>query len=255
MIEILSYDDSRLDAFCRRTEHQLRSEDGCFVAESPDIIQKALAAGCIPVCALTQKEASFPCPTYYVSKALLSRMPGYSKTGGVLCLMKRPPLSAVDEILIGKRRIAVAENMMNPTNLGSLFRSASALGVEALLLTKGATDPYYRRCIRVSEGAVFSLPWAWIDPLPLGGIRQLRALGFQQVAMALRQDSVALSDPLLQSIPKLSIVLGTEEQGLCNETLALCDHTVKIPMTHGVDSLNVGAAAAVAFWALCRLGE
>jgi len=255
--------DPRLDAYARLTEAQLAHVPGpghgLFIAESPKVIHRALDAGCRPVSVLVEegiydqeaKELLARCPdvpVYIGKNEVLAKLTGYKLTRGLLCAMERPALQDPEQILEKARRIAVLEDVVNPTNLGAIFRSAAALGMDAVLLTPGCSDPYYRRCARVSMGTVFQVSWAFWDK-PLG---YLRELGFQTAAMALREDTLSIDDPVLRAAPRLAVVLGTEGEGLTDAAIAQCDHTVKIPMYHGVDSLNVAAAAAVAFWELSK---
>ena len=271
VIEIAGFSDPRLDIYARLTENQLRSghglEDKLFIAESPNVIHRALDAGYEPVSLLMErkhikgqaKEVAARCgeiPLFTAALPVLKELTGFPLTRGVLCAMKRKPLRSMEEVCANARRIAVLEDVMNPTNLGAIFRSAAALGMDAVLLTPASTDPLYRRCVRVSMGAVFQVPWAYVsDDLadwPGAGMERLRAMGFRTAAMALREDSLAVDDPALLAAERLAVVLGTEGEGLADETIAACDWTVRIPMCHGVDSLNVAAASAVAFWGLGR---
>ena len=261
--EIIDFSDPRLDVYARLTEAQLLNRfepaKGMFIAESPKVIMRALDAGCIPVSLLVERghinaeaeEAIARCgdvPVFTAPLPVLTQLTGFQLTRGMLCAMRRPPLRSAEEVLTNARRVALLEDVMNPTNLGAIFRSAAALGVDAVLLTPASTDPLYRRCARVSMGTVFQVPWAYLP----GGITQLRELGFTTAAMALRDDSLSVDDPILAAQEKLAIVLGTEGDGLKDGTISDCDYTVRIPMSHGVDSLNVAAASAVAFWQLCR---
>ena len=263
-IEITDFHAPELDVFARLTEAQLLNrfepKKGMFIAESPKVIQRALAAGCRPVSLLVERshcnqeamEAIESCgdvPVFTAPLPVLTQLTGFQLTRGMLCAMFRPPLPKPEEILAGTSRVAVLEDVMNPTNLGAIFRSAAALGMEAVLLTPGCTDPLYRRSARVSMGTVFQVPWTY-----LGQDWQalLRSLGFRTAAMALTDDSVPIDCPALVEEEKLAIVLGTEGDGLAQSTIANCDYTVKIPMSHGVDSLNVAAASAVAFYQLGR---
>ena len=269
VIEIAGFDDPRLDIYARLTENQLRSghglEDKLFIAESPNVIHRALDAGYEPVSLLMERkhidgqarEVAARCgdiPLFTAELPVLKELTGFPLTRGVLCAMKRKPLLSVEEVCAGARRIAVLEDVMNPTNLGAVFRSAAALGMDAVLLTPASTDPLYRRCVRVSMGAVFQVPWAYISAdladWPGPGMERLRAMGFRTAAMALRDDSLSVDDPALLAAERLAVVLGTEGDGLQDDTIAACDWTVRIPMSHGVDSLNVAAASAVAFWVL-----
>lgn len=269
VIEITDFEAPELDVYARLTEAQLYNkrepEKGLFIAESPNVIHRALDGGCIPVSMLMErkhvegqaKEVIARCgdvPVYVSTIDVLTRLTGFALTRGVLCAMRRPPLKTAEEICAGAKRIAVLENIMNPTNLGAIFRSAAAIGVDAVLLTPACSDPLYRRCVRVSMGTVFQVPWAQIgeeiEDWPEKGMEMLRGMGFKTAAMALRDDSYSIDDPVLKAQEKLAIVLGTEGEGLADGTIASCDYTVRIPMSHGVDSLNVAAAAAVAFWEL-----
>ncbi len=258
IIPITHLQDPALDVYARLSENQLvnrdKPEDGLFIAESPKVIQRALDGGCRPRSFLVEdkqleKEAApliarcGDIPVYTAPFDVLTELTGFKLTRGMLCAMSRPPLRSAREVCQNARRVAVLENVMNPTNIGAIFRSAAALNMDAVLLTGGCCDPLYRRAIRVSMGTVFQVPWAWIDD-----VSQLKDLGFQTAAMALTDDSISIRDPRLQQAEKLAIVLGTEGDGLADSTIASCDFTVKIPMTHGVDSLNVAAASAVAFW-------
>ena len=255
--------------FARLTEGQLRqsiqAERGLFIAESPKVIGRALDAGFVPVSLLTQRdhirgqarELIARCgdlPVYTADDGLLARLTGFPLTRGVLCAMKRPVLPTVEDLCAGARRVAVLEGIADPTNVGALFRSAAALDVDAVLVTPTCCDPLYRRAVRVSMGTVFQVPWTRIGETPADwpeqGMARLRALGFKTAAMALSDQSVSLEDPALAAEERLAIVLGTEGDGLARQTIARCDYTVRIPMGHGVDSLNVAAAGAVAFWQL-----
>jgi rRNA methylases len=270
IIEITDFSDPNLDAFARLTERQLmnrdKPEDGLFIAESPLVIHRALDAGYEPVTLLMERKhiegqaadviARCGVPVYTAPLDVLERITGYKLTRGVLCSMRRKDLPTVEEICKNARRIVVLEDVMNPTNVGAIFRSAAALGMDAVLLTPSCSDPLYRRAVRVSMGTVFQIPWTHIGEeltdWPQPGLERLRALGFRTAAMALREDAVSLDDPALMAEEKLAIVLGTEGEGLADGTIADCDYTVRIPMSHGVDSLNVAAASAVAFWQLSR---
>lgn len=266
VIEIESFSDPALDVYARLTENQLVNRadpaNALFIAESPNVIHRALDAGCVPVSMLLERkhvegqarEIIARCgdvPIYTSGLEVLTQLTGFPLTRGVLCAMRRPKLPTPEEICKNARRIAVLENIMNPTNLGAIFRSAAALNMDAILLTPACTDALYRRCVRVSMGTVFQIPWTYLDrEWPEPGMSFLRAMGFRTAAMALRDDSVSVDDPGLMAEPKLAIILGTEGDGLAGETIADCDYTVKIPMSHGVDSLNVAAASAVAFYQL-----
>lgn len=269
IIEVTDLADPRLAPYVSLTEAQLRNrlepELGIFIAESPKVIDRALDAGYEPVSLLMERkhlagqgapiiERCGGVPVYTASDDLLAQLTGYPLTRGVLCAMRRPTLPTVEELCRDARRVAVLENIVDHTNIGAIFRSAAALGMDAVLVTPSCCDPLYRRSARVSMGTVFQVPWTRIGETcgdwPQSGLDRLRALGFKTVAMALRNDTVDIDDPGLQNAEKLAIVLGTEGDGLKPETIAQCDDTVKIPMARGVDSLNVAAASAVAFWAL-----
>ena len=269
IIEITDFSDPRLDLFARLTEGQLRrqqeSEQGIFIAESPKVIQRALDGGYRPVALLMEQKhihgdaadilAQCPdVPVYTASRDVLESLTGFALTRGVLCAMERRPLPAVEDLLKDARRVAVLEGIVDPTNVGAAFRSAAALNMDAVLVTPTCCDPLYRRAARVSMGTVFQVPWTRIGDdhtqWPHPGLERLRALGFKTAAMALRTDSVSVDDPALLAEEKLAVVLGTEGDGLASDTIAGCDYTVMIPMSHGVDSLNVAAASAVAFWQL-----
>lgn len=268
IIEITDFSAPELDVYARLRETQLLNrhepENGIFIAESPRVIERALDAGCIPLSFLAEKkhveteakeliERCGEVPVYVAEFDVLTQITGYKLTRGMLCAMRRPPLRTPAEVCTGARRIAILENVVNPTNVGAIFRSAAALNMDAVLLTPDCSDPLYRRAIRVSMGTVFQIPWAFLDEQmlwPEDGIAFLREQGFKNVAMALRNDTVNIDDPVLQKEEKLAIILGTEGEGLLTETIDGCDYTVKIPMSYGVDSLNVAAASAVAFWEL-----
>ncbi len=270
IIEITDFDAPELDVYARLTEVQLLNrrepDKGMFIAESPLVIERALDAGCVPVSFLMEtkhaqgkaKHLIDRCggiPVYTAELDVLTQLTGFKLTRGTLCAMYRPRLPSVGEVCKDARRVAVLENVMNPTNIGAIFRSAAALGVDAVLLTDAGSDPLYRRAVRVSMGTVFQIPWTYIDedsPWPQDGMALLRSLGFKTAAMALREDSVRIDDPKLLAEEKLAIILGTEGDGLASGTIADCDYTVRIPMSHGVDSLNVAAASAVAFYQLCK---
>ena len=269
IIEITDFTAPELDAYARLTERELYScfhpKEGLFIAESPNVILRALDAGFESVSLLMEHkhvegqaaEVIARCgdiPVYTSTLDVLTKLTGFQLTRGVLCAMRRKPLPTVEEICQSARRIAVLENVMNPTNVGAIFRSAAALNMDAVLLTPACCDPLYRRAVRVSMGTVFQIPWAYIGDevadWPEKGMERLSRLGFRTAAMALRDDSVSIDDPRLMAEEKLAIVLGTEGDGLGSDTIAACNYTVKIPMSHGVDSLNVAAASAVAFWQL-----
>ena len=265
IIEIQNFSDPALDLYARLTENQLLNradpENALFIAESPLVIGRALDAGCKPVSFLMERqhiggkgrEILARCcqdvPVYTAEESVLAQLTGFHLTRGMLCAMRRPKLPSVEEVCRSARRIAVLENVMNPTNIGAIFRSAAALGMDAVLLTCAGSDPLYRRASRVSMGNVFLIPWTYL-PEKGDWTQLLRSFGFRTVAMALRDDSVRLDDPRLAAEEKLAIVMGTEGDGLASSTIASCDYTVKIPMYHGVDSLNVAAASAVAFYEL-----
>lgn len=262
LIEITDFEAPELDVYARLTEAQLLNrfepKKGMFIAESPKVIERALDAGCVPVSILVERnhmngealaaiERCGNIPVYTAELDVLTMLTGFQLTRGMLCAMRRPKLKTVEEVVAGARRIAVLEDIMNPTNLGAIFRSAAALNIDAVLLTPACSNPLYRRSCRVSMGTVFQVPWTY---LPENWQAGLRELGFKTAAMALRDDSVSIDDPVLREVEKLAIVLGTEGDGLADSTIADCDYTVRIPMSHGVDSLNVAAASAVAFWEL-----
>ena len=264
LIEITDFSAPELDVYARLTENQLVCRrdpaQALFIAESPVVIERALDAGCVPVSFLMETKHAAgkgraliarcsEVPVYTAPLEVLTQLTGFHLTRGMLCAMRRPALPSAEEICRGAHRIAVLENVMNPTNIGAIFRSAAALGMDALLLTDEGSDPLYRRAVRVSMGTVFQIPWTYFgkdEPWT----QTLRGLGFATAAMALQEDSLRLDDPRLKTCEKLAVVLGTEGDGLSDGTLADCDYTVMIPMAHGVDSLNVAAASAVAFWEL-----
>lgn len=269
IIEITDFSAPELDVYARMTENQLvnRADParGMFIAESPLVIERALDAGCVPVSFLMEQrhaegkgrallERCGEVPAYVAREEVLVQLTGFHLTRGMLCAMYRPRLPTARALCAAARRVAVLENVMNPTNIGAIFRSAAAMGMDAVLLTAAGSDPLYRRAVRVSMGTVFQVPWTRLgdDPAdwPQKGLERLHALGFLTVAMALRHDTIDITDPLLTGADKLAIVLGTEGDGLKETTIAQCRHTVKIPMARGVDSLNVAAASAVAFWEL-----
>ena len=262
IIAITDFQAPELDIYARLTEAQLLNrehpEQGLFIAESPLVIGRALDSGCIPVSILAERKhidgqardilARCPdIPVYTAELDVLTQLTGFQLTRGMLCAMRRPALPTSEALCTGARRIAVLENVMNPTNVGAIFRSAAALNMDAVLLTPSCSNPLYRRSIRVSMGTVFQVPWTFLGERWLS---QLKALGFKTAAMALRDDSVSIRDPKLNAEEKLAVILGTEGEGLADCTIDGCDYTVKIPMSHGVDSLNVAAASAVAFWQL-----
>ena len=270
MIEITDFDAPELDVYARLTEAQLLNkdhpEDGLFIAESPKVISRALDGGYEPVSVLVEKKQVLEdaetiavlgkcanVPVYTAENEVLTKLTGFKLTRGMLCAMKRRRLPGLQEICNGCDRIAVLENVMNPTNVGAIFRSAAALHMDAVILTGGCSNPLYRRASRVSMGTVFQIPWTFVDNSviwPEEGMKILRELGFKTAAMALKEDSASIDDPELMKEDKLAVILGTEGDGLAPETIADCDYTVMIPMSHGVDSLNVAAASAVAFWQL-----
>ena len=269
IIEISDLAQPELDVFARLTEAQLRNrlepEKGVFIAESPKVIQCALDAGLTPVSLLMERrhiqgqarDILARCgeiPVYTADRETLASLTGYPLTRGILCAMRRPKLPTVEALCTGARRLAVLEGIVDSTNVGAIFRSAAALGMDGVLLTPSCGDPLYRRAARVSMGTVFQIPWTRIGSQPAdwpqSGLDKLRSLGFKTAAMALSDTSVSLEDPRLAAEDKLAIVLGTEGDGLAPATIAQCDYTVRIPMSHGVDSLNVAAASAVAFWQL-----
>ena len=263
--KVTDFSDPELDIYARLTEVQLLNrrepDKGIFIAESPKVIERALNAGCVPISFLMEtrhvenqaKELIARCgdiPVFTAELNVLTQLTGFKLTRGMLCAMYRPKLPTVEDICKNARRVAVLEDVMNPTNVGAIFRSAAALGIDAVVLTSASSDPLYRRSIRVSMGTVFQVPWTYLGE---DGIRDLRRLGFKTAAMALKSDSLPIYDPRLAKIDKLAIVLGTEGDGLAAGTIADCDYTVLIPMSHGVDSLNVAAASAVAFYQLAAL--
>ena len=269
VIEITSFSAPELDVYARLTEAQLLNrfepEKGLFIAESPKVIHRALDAGCIPVSLLMERkhiegqaaDVIARCgdiPVFTSEPEVLTQLTGFQLTRGVLCAMRRPALPAPEEVLKDAKRIVILENVMNPTNVGAIFRSAAALGMDAILLTPGCSNPLYRRSARVSMGTVFQIPWTYIGTQvcdwPEKGMAQLHSLGFKTAALALSDNSVSIDDPGLMAEDKLALILGSEGDGLTEQTIAQCDYTVKIPMYHGVDSLNVAAASAVAFWQL-----
>ena len=261
IVEITDFSAPELDVYARLTENQLVNreypERGMFICESPLVIRRALDAGVEPVSFLAESRESAAAvemagdrenvPVYTAEFDILTKLTGFKLTRGMLCAMKRPVLSSPEQVCRGARRVAVLEDVVNPTNVGAIFRSAAALNMDGVLLTPACSDPLYRRAIRVSMGTVFQIPWAWIDDFGA-----LKTLGFKTAAMALKDDTMDIADPALKEEAKLAVVLGTEGEGLREETIRQCDYTVKIPMSHGVDSLNVAAASAVAFYQLGR---
>ena len=261
VIEITSLDIEGLQMFCKLTESQLRNrldaEQGIFIVESPKVIRVALSVGYEPIALLCEKKHIIgdaadiiarcgDIPVYTGSRELLAQLTGYTLTRGVLCAMRRPTLPRIEDVLKNASRVVVLDNVVEATNIGIIFRSAAALGIDALLICRNACDPLNRRAVRVSMGSVFLVPWVWLD----GGITTLNQYGFKTAAMALTNDSIPITAPILRQQERLAVVMGTEGEGLPKETISQADYVVKIPMTHGVDSLNVAAAAAVAFWEL-----
>lgn len=261
IIEITTLDHPGCELFGTLTEAQLRNRyepgNGIFIAESPKVIDVALNAGYIPIALMCERrhidgDAAHiisrcgDIPVYTGSRELLAGLTGYTLTRGVLCAMRRPIEPAVEDICREASRIVVIDGVVDTTNIGAIFRSAAALGIDAVLLTRNSCDPLNRRAVRVSMGSVFLVPWGWLDE----GIEELHRIGFTTAAMALTDNSISIDNPLLTTIPRLAIILGTEGDGLPAETIAKANHVVRIPMSHNVDSLNVAAAAAVAFWEL-----
>ena len=264
IIEIADFFSPELDVYARLSEVQLLNnefpEKGMFIAESPKVIERALDAGYEPISCLMEKkhvngegrailQRIGDIPVYTAEFDVLTQLTGFKLTRGMLCAMRRKKLKSVSEICEGKSRVVVLDKVMNPTNVGAIIRSAAALGMDAVLLTPGCSDPLYRRAIRVSMGTVFQIDWTFMHD---NSLDEIRSLGFKTVAMALKDDSISIDDPRLINEDKLAVILGTEGDGLSDETIANCDYTVKIPMYHGVDSLNVAAASAVAFYQLCK---
>ena len=264
---ITTLDSPDLQAYASLTEAQLRNrlepDKGLFICESPKVIRVALDAGCQPLSLLTEEkfldsqaaEIQARCPElpiYAGSRELLASLTGYELTRGVLCAMRRPQLPTVEEVCADKRRIVLVDSVVNSTNTGAIFRAAAALGIDGVLLTPTCCDPLNRRSVRVSMGTVFQVPWCYIPSWPHPGMEQLHQLGYKTAAMALTPDAVSVDDPALMAEERLAIVMGTEGDGLRKQTIASCDYKVIIPMSRGVDSLNVAAAAAVAFWQLRR---
>lgn len=269
IVEITSLDQPGLEVYTSLTQAQLRnrleSEKGVFIAESPKVIARALEAGCQPLSLLMErrqieggaKEIVARCgdvPLYTADREVLAGLTGYTLTRGVLCALRRPALPTVEQLCAGATRLAVLENIVDSTNVGAIFRSAAALHMDAVLLSPTCCDPLNRRAVRVSMGTIFQIPWTRLGEdhtqWPEAGLRRLHDLGFETAAMALSDTAVSIDDPKLKAVQRLAIILGTEGDGLAHETIAGCDHTVCIPMSHGVDSLNVAAASAVAFWEL-----
>lgn len=272
-IEITDFSAPELDVYARLTGAQLRNrlepEMGIFIAESPKVIEIALDAGCAPISILSERKhiesqarpildrcrnLPYEVPVYTADREVLEQLAGFALSRGILCAMKRPRLPEAEELLKDAKRVAVLEGIVDATNIGAIMRSAAALGIDAVLVTPTCCDPLCRRAVRVSMGTIFQIPWTWLGSdhteWPHPGMERLKALGFATAAMALRDDSVSIDDPGLMAEEKLAIVLGAEGDGLASETIADCDYTVRIPMQHHVDSLNVAAASAVAFWQL-----
>ena len=274
LIPITDLHTPELEIYNERREvhlfHYYEPERGLFIAESPNVTLRALAAGYEPLSLLMEQreadsekgreilgriaEVSGEIPVYVASNEVLSEISGFKLARGMLCAMRRRALPKMEDLCGNARRIAVLENVVNPTNVGAIFRSAAALGIDAVLLTGGCSDPLYRRAARVSMGTVFQVPWTILETKdwPEHTMKQLRKMGYHTVAMALNEDSLRPDDEKLHNVEKLAIILGTEGEGLAADTIADCDDTVCIPMAHGVDSLNVAAASAVAFWELCK---
>ena len=267
-IRITDFNATELDIYARTKEvvllNRAKPEDGIFIAESPKVIERALDSGCEPISILMEerhiegegKNVLKRCgdiPVYTAEFDVLKELTGFPLTRGMLCAMRRPAPLSLQQVCENATRLAILEDVVNPTNVGAIFRSAAALGMDAVILTQACSDPLYRRAIRVSMGTVFQIPWTYVDKSvewPDEGMKFLHDMGFKTAAFALKDDSVGIDDPQLMSEEKLAVLLGTEGDGLATETIADCDYTVKIPMSHGVDSLNVAAASAVAFWQL-----
>ena len=260
--EITDFQAPELDVYARLSEVQLLNrrnpEDAMFIAESPKVIERALDAGYEPVSCLMEKrhidgegrpilDRIDNVPVFCAEADFLTQLTGFNLTRGMLCAMKRKPLPDVKELCKNKKRIVVLDKVMNPTNVGAIIRSAAALGMDAVLLTPGSSDPLYRRAARVSMGTVFQIEWTFLAD---DSMDEIKSLGFKTVAMALKDDSLSINDPALAKEEKLAVIMGTEGDGLSDKTISDCDFTVKIPMYHGVDSLNVAAASAVAFYQL-----
>ena len=269
IIEITDISAPELDVYARLTETQLRNrlepEKGIFIAESPKVIRRALDAGCKPLSLLMERkhidgqgaEIIARCgdiPLYTADREVLESLTGYTMTRGILCAMSRPKLPTLEEVLKDAKRVAILEGIVDSTNIGAIFRSAAAMHIDVVLLTPTCCDPLCRRAVRVSMGTVFQIPWTRIgdckEQWPNPGLQWLNDLGFKTAAMALSEDAVTIEDLNLMAEEKLAIILGTEGDGLSDQTIAQCDYTVCIPMSHDVDSLNVAAASAVAFWQL-----
>ena len=267
-IRITDFNATELDIYARTKEvvllNRAKPEDGIFIAESPKVIERALDSGCEPISILMEErhiegegksvlERCGDIPVYTAEFDVLKELTGFPLTRGMLCAMRRPAPLSLQQVCENATRLAILEDVINPTNVGAIFRSAAALGMDAVILTQACSDPLYRRAIRVSMGTVFQIPWTYVDKSvewPDEGMKFLHDMGFKTAAFALKDDSVGIDDPQLMSEEKLAVLLGTEGDGLATETIADCDYTVKIPMSHGVDSLNVAAASAVAFWQL-----
>ena len=265
IIRITDLNIPQLDMYVSANEvglfHYFEPAQGVFIAESPNVTERALAAGYEPISFLMERhsyeqmpqriaEYAKNVPVYVADEGLMKNLTGYPMTRGMLCAMRRRELPALEEICKNAGRIAILENVMNPTNVGAIFRSAAALGMDAVLLTHGCSDPLYRRASRVSMGTVFQIPWTFLpaEEWPKGVMDKLRGMGYRTAAMALTDDSISIADKRLAQEERLAILLGTEGTGLMQSTIDCSDYTVKIPMAHGVDSLNVAAASAVAFW-------
>ena len=264
IIKITDFNAPQLDVYARLSEKQLshynEPDIGLFIAESPKVIQRALDAGHKPLSFLVEDkhidtqaaEIIAQCgdvPVYTAEFDILTQLTGFELTRGMLAVMCRKELSSIEDICAGMRRVVVLDRVMNPTNVGAIFRNAAALNMDAVILTKGCSDPLYRRASRVSMGTVFQIPWTFAED---DWQAQLKAMGFKTVAMALKEDTRDIDDPQIMAEEKLAVILGTEGDGLADSTIANCDYTVKIPMSHNVDSLNVAAASAVALWQLGR---
>ena len=267
IIEVADLNRSELAVYAELSERQLATiyepKEGLFITESPKVIERALDGGYEPVSFLAEKgqlaegeellKRVEDVPIYVAPDEILTKLTGYHLTRGIWCAMRRRTLPMIEEVCQGAKRIVILEEVVNPTNIGAIFRSAAAMHMNAVLLTPACSNPLYRRAIRVSMGTVFQIPWTFVDnsvSWPEGGIQLLHKMGFKMAALALSGDSIRIDDPILQKEEKLAILLGTEGDGLTSRTIADCDYTVKIPMSHGVDSLNVAAASAVAFWQL-----
>lgn len=267
-IRIADFNAPELDIYARTKEvvllNRAKPEEGIFIAESPKVIERALDSGCEPISILMEErhiegegksvlERCSDIPVYTAEFDVLKELTGFPLTRGMLCAMRRPAPLSLQQVCENATRLAILEEVVNPTNVGAIFRSAAALGMDAVILTQACSDPLYRRAIRVSMGTVFQIPWTYVDKSvewPDEGMKFLHDMGFKTAAFALKDDSVGIDDPQLMSEEKIAVLLGTEGDGLATETIADCDYTVKIPMSHGVDSLNVAAASAVAFWQL-----